>query len=63
LTACRRRTKAATFRIVARAVPEGRVGTPEEVAEVYLYLAEGSYINGAVIGVDGGIRQARDRVW
>lgn len=55
--------KAATFRSVAGAVPEGRVGTPEEVAEVYLYLAESSYINGAVIAVDGGIRHARDRVW
>src|SRR5262245_25135548 len=42
--------------ITAR-VPEGRLGTPEEVANVYAFLAsdEATYVNGAVIEVSGGI--------
>jgi 3-oxoacyl-[acyl-carrier protein] reductase len=37
-------------------VPEGRLGTPEEVANVYAFLAsdEATYVNGAVIEVSGG---------
>jgi 3-oxoacyl-[acyl-carrier protein] reductase len=42
--------------MVAR-TPLGRLGSPEEVAAVYLFLAsdEASFINGAVISVDGGV--------
>jgi len=42
--------------LVAR-LPAGRVGLPEEVANVYLFLASelASFINGAVVGVDGGL--------
>jgi len=42
--------------IVAR-LPARRVGLPEEVANVYLFLASdlASFINGAVVGVDGGL--------
>lgn len=38
-------------------VPLKRLGTPEEIAAVYAFLAsdEAAYINGAVISVDGGI--------
>jgi 3-oxoacyl-[acyl-carrier protein] reductase len=41
---------------VAR-TPAGRMGRPEEVAHVYLFLASdlASFINGAVVGVDGGL--------
>jgi 3-oxoacyl-[acyl-carrier protein] reductase len=38
-------------------VPGGRLGTPEEVANVYAFLAsdEATYVNGAVIEVSGGV--------
>ena len=42
---------------VAARIPAGRLGRPEEVANVYLFLASdlASFINGAVVGVDGGL--------
>lgn len=41
----------------ARAVPVGRVGTPEDVAAAFAFLAgEGAaYVNGHVLVVDGGL--------
>lgn len=37
--------------------PLGRLGTPEDIANAYCFLAsdEASFINGAVISVDGGV--------
>ncbi|MFH0965429.1 MAG: glucose 1-dehydrogenase [Planctomycetota bacterium] len=39
-----------------RRAPLGRLGTPEEVARVALFLAsdESSYVNGAIVRADGG---------
>jgi 3-oxoacyl-[acyl-carrier protein] reductase len=42
---------------MAGKVPLGRLGLPEEIANVFAFLAsdEASYVNGAVISVDGGM--------
>jgi NAD(P)-dependent dehydrogenase (short-subunit alcohol dehydrogenase family) len=42
---------------IIAACPLGRIGTPEDMAGVAIYLASraGAYINGVVIPVDGGI--------
>jgi len=42
---------------MAKKVPNGRLGKPEEIANVFAFLAsdEAAYINGAVISVDGGM--------
>ena len=41
----------------ASKIPLGRVGYPEDVAPLYVFLAsdESSYINGAEIAIDGGV--------
>ena len=41
---------------VAAKIPAGRVGTPEDIAYVYQFLAsaEASYVNGQLLVVDGG---------
>ena len=42
---------------MAKKTPLGRLGQPEDIANVYCWLAtdEAAYIHGAVISVDGGI--------
>jgi glucose 1-dehydrogenase len=48
--------------VLREIIPEGRMGNPEEVAAVALFLAsdEASYVTGATYFVDGGMtRYAR----
>jgi NAD(P)-dependent dehydrogenase (short-subunit alcohol dehydrogenase family) len=42
---------------IAASCPRKRIGTPEDMAGVAIYLASraGAYVTGAVIPVDGGI--------
>ncbi len=45
-----------TLASIIERTPVGRLGSPEDIANVYLFLASdsASFINGAVISVDGG---------
>jgi NAD(P)-dependent dehydrogenase (short-subunit alcohol dehydrogenase family) len=44
------------YEYLQRATPVGRLGTPEEVASLYIYLASpgADFITGAAIAIDGG---------
>ena len=46
---------------VGRALPLGRIGAPEDMAGIAVFLAAraSSYITGAVIPVDGGVSTIR----
>lgn len=39
-------------------VPLGRLGTPEEIAQAVLFLAQNRYITGQVLGINGGMWSA-----
>lgn len=39
---------------LAKEVPLGRLGTPQEIANAVLFLAENKYITGQVLGLNGG---------
>lgn len=43
--------------MIVASVPRGRIGTPEDMAGIAIYLASraGAYVTGAVIPVDGGM--------
>ena len=45
------------LKIMQEKTPVGRLGQPQDVAQAYLFLAsdEASYINGAILNVDGGL--------
>ncbi len=48
---------------IVRHIPEGRFGRPEEIAAAIIFAAspEASYLNGAVIGVDGALGAAESK--
>lgn len=43
-----------TLDMLAEQIPMGRLGRPEEIAEIILHLAEAPYTTGQVLTVDGG---------
>jgi len=45
------------IKIMEEKTPLGRLGTPEEIADAYFFLAsdEAKFINGAILSVDGGM--------
>jgi NAD(P)-dependent dehydrogenase (short-subunit alcohol dehydrogenase family) len=45
---------AALYADAAKALPVGRIGEPEDVAQSYLYLMDQDYTTGTIITVDGG---------
>jgi hypothetical protein len=49
---------------IVSATPLGRCATPEEAANVYLFLAseESSFMTGALVSVDGGITLSKGAV-
>src|SRR6478735_889495 len=55
--AIRGMTKCAAMELGPSGVPLRRVGYPEDIAPLYVFLAsdESSYINGAEISIDGGV--------
>ena len=40
---------------VLEKIPMGRFGTPEEIADLVLFLTTASYITGQIISIDGGL--------
>lgn len=43
-----------TLKMLADEIPMGRLGKPEEIAQMILHLAEAEYTTGQVLTVDGG---------
>jgi NAD(P)-dependent dehydrogenase (short-subunit alcohol dehydrogenase family) len=45
-------------------IPRGKMGRPEEIAAVALFLAsdDSSFVNGVELSVDGGMSAIRDRI-
>lgn len=39
---------------IVRAIPLGRIGSPEDIAETVVFLARSRFITGQVVAVDGG---------
>ncbi len=48
--------KAATLDAMARRLPVGRTGTPQDVAQAFLALMRNGFVTGTVLHVDGGQR-------
>jgi NAD(P)-dependent dehydrogenase (short-subunit alcohol dehydrogenase family) len=45
----------ATIEAMAKRVPLGRVGRPEEIADAIVFLMSNEYVTGSTLTIDGGI--------
>ncbi|KAI8960631.1 hypothetical protein F5Y11DRAFT_358276 [Daldinia sp. FL1419] len=43
------------LKTIAGLSPQGRIGTPEEIAEVIVFLAQSSWVSGQVVRANGGM--------
>ncbi len=43
-----------TMEMLSQAVPLGRIGSPQEIAQSVVFLVQATYITGQIIAVDGG---------
>ncbi len=48
----------AVLDMMAKNVPIGRAGQPEEVADALVFLMTNEYMNGSILTIDGGVGQA-----
>ena len=48
------RSQGLTVEQLRQQTPEGRLGTPEDVAKAILYLSDAPFVTGQVLGVSGG---------
>jgi len=48
--------RAARLRQAGSALPVGRAGAPEDVAEAIVFLLANGFTTGALIDIDGGLR-------
>ena len=46
--------KASKFEALARRLPVGRIGAPEDLASAYLFLMENGFTTGTTLHIDGG---------
>ncbi len=46
------------FGAAAKALPAGRVGTPDDIANAVLFLVSTSFVTGSVLAIDGGLPHA-----
>jgi pteridine reductase len=51
----------ATRRAIEQAIPLGRIGTPQDVADAVLFLAQAPFLSGTCLAVDGGRLAAAGR--
>ena len=43
------------LKTIANFNPQGRIGTPEEIAEAVVFLAQSSWVSGQVLRANGGM--------
>lgn len=49
-----------TLNALAKLHPLGRIGTPQDIADAVLYLANASWVTGVILPIDGGVAAGGD---